>query len=110
MSFDIHAALLVAVMAIVTALLRFAPFLIFRDQNTPAYVLYLGRVLPYAIMGMLVVYCLRETDFTASPFGLPELAAGAVVVLLHVWKRNTLVSILGGTALYMLLLRLCAAV
>lgn len=103
---DTHAALLVAVMAAVTALLRFLPFLVFRKNNTPAFILYLGRVLPFAIIGMLVVYCLRETDVTAPPFGLKELAACAVVAGLHIWKRNTLLSILGGTLLYMALMHI----
>lgn len=95
---------LIAVVAAVTALLRFLPFLVFGGgRKTPAMVTYLGRVLPYAIMGMLVVYCLRDVSVVAYPFGLPELVAGAAVVLLHLWRRNTLISIVGGTALYMLL-------
>ena len=103
MNTDIHALLLILVMAAMTALLRFLPFLVFHKGDTPAFILYLGKVLPYAIMGMLVVYCLRDTKIMAWPFGLPELAAGAATALLHIWKRNTLLSILGGTLLYMLL-------
>lgn len=102
---DPHAALLVLVMAGVTALLRFLPFLVFRKGDPPAYVRYLGNVLPYAVIGMLVVYCLRDVSVKVRPHGLPELAAGAAVVLLHRWKRHTLLSILGGTALYMFLIR-----
>lgn len=102
-----HAAVLVAVMAAVTALLRFLPFLIFRGgRKTPALISYLGQVLPQAIIGMLVIYCLKDVSLTAAPFGLPELIAGAAVVLLQAWRRNSLVSILSGTALYMLLIRL----
>ncbi len=102
-----HAAALVAVMAAVTALLRFLPFLIFRGgRKTPALISYLGQVLPQAIIGMLVIYCLKDVSLTAAPFGLPELIAGAAVVLLQAWRRNSLVSILSGTALYMLLIRL----
>ena len=102
-----RAAVLVAVMAAVTALLRFLPFLIFRgERKTPAYISYLGQVLPQAIIGMLVIYCLKDVSLTAAPFGLPELIAGAAVVLLQAWRRNSLVSILSGTALYMLLIRL----
>lgn len=102
-----HAAALVAVMAAVTALLRFLPFLIFRGGwKTPALISYLGQVLPQAIIGMLVIYCLKDVSLTAAPFGLPELIAGAAVVLLQAWRRNSLVSILSGTALYMLLIRL----
>ena len=102
-----HSAALVAVMAAVTILLRFLPFLIFRaDRPIPAYVVYLGHVLPPAIIGMLVVYCLKDTAVTAAPYGLPELIAAMSVVGLQVWKRNSLVSILSGTALYMLLVQL----
>ena len=102
-----HSAALVAVMAAVTILLRFLPFLIFRaDRPIPAYVVYLGHVLPPAIIGMLVVYCLKDTAVTAAPYGLPELIAAMSVVGLQVWKRNSLVSILSGTVIYMLLVQL----
>ncbi len=101
------AAVLVAVMAIVTLLLRALPFMVFGGKReTPRHILYLGEVLPPAIMSMLVVYCLRETNFTAAPFGLPEVIAAAAVVGLHVWKRNALISILGGTVLYMVLVQM----
>ena len=100
-----HAALLVAVMALVTILLRFLPFLLFRKQ-TPPCVAYLGEVLPPAVIAMLVVYCLKDTVFTRAPFGLPEILASLAVVLLHAWKRNMLLSILSGTILYMLLIQL----
>ena len=80
MSFDTHTAALVLVMAAVTWLLRFLPFLVFR-RRVPAYVAYLGRVLPAAIIGMLVVYCLKDVDPAAAPHGLPELIAGAMVVM-----------------------------
>ena len=102
-----HSAALVAVMAAVTILLRFLPFLIFRaDRPIPASVVYLGHVLPPAIIGMLVVYCLKDTAVTAAPHGLPELIAALSVVVLQVWKRNSLVSILSGTVIYMLLVQL----
>jgi len=100
-----HSAILVAVMSAVTVLLRALPFLVFR-KKVPAYVTYLGRVLPPAIIGMLVIYCLKDTTVTAAPFGAPELIAGALVVILQAWKRNALLSILSGTAVYMLLIRL----
>ena len=97
-----HSILLIAVIALVTAALRMLPYLIFRDaRKTPAVILYLGRVLPFAVMGMLVVYCVREVHVTAFPFGIPELIAGSVVALLHLWRRNTLLSIVSGTLLYM---------
>lgn len=101
----IHEAVLIAVMTAVTILLRFLPFIVFRDR-TPKYITYLGKVLPPAIIGMLVIYCLKDISFTAMPFGIPELSAAACVVGLHIWKRNSLISILGGTVVYMLLVQL----
>ena len=99
--------LLVAVVAGVTIALRFLPFLLFGgNKTTPPFAVWLGRVLPYAIMGMLVVYCLRNVRFDLAPHGLPELIACAAVVGLHLWKRSTLISIVGGTACYMLLVQL----
>ena len=102
---DLHSAALVAVIALVTMGLRFLPFLIFRGRETPAFIVYLGRVLPYAIMGMLVVYCLRGTSLLSAPHGLPELIATALVVVLHIWKKNTLLSIIAGTLCYMFLVQ-----
>lgn len=102
----LHAVLTIAVTALVTAGLRFLPFLIFgENRKTPPLVTYLGQVLPYAIMGMLVVYCLKNVTLTAAPFGIPEAIGCAVVALLHVWKRNTLLSIGAGTVCYMLLVQ-----
>jgi len=102
----LHSAAMVAVIAGVTIALRFLPFLIFGGKRkTPQIISYLGKVLPYAIMAMLVVYCLKHISFAAAPFGLPELIAGAVVALLHLWKRNTLLSIVTGTVAYMLLIQ-----
>ena len=103
--FDIYSAVLVAVIALVTIFLRFLPFLIFRNRTSPAFVTYLGKVLPFAIMGMLVVYCLRNISFSAIPFGIPEVISVALVVGLHVWKKNTLLSIISGTVCYMLLVQ-----
>ena len=98
-------AALIATMSIVTILLRFLPFAVFR-KKTPAYIAYLGKVLPPAIIGMLVIYCLKDITPLARPFGLPELIATACVVGAQVWKRNSLLSILAGTALYMALIQL----
>ena len=104
---NLHSALIVAVVALVTIGLRFLPFFIFSGwKTTPPFVAYLGRVLPYAIMGMLVVYCLRNTSLAAAPHGAPEIIACAVVAALHLWKRSTLLSIVGGTVCYMLLVQL----
>ena len=106
MSNELHSILIVAVASVVTVFLRFLPFIIFRgDKKTPGIITYLGRVLPFAIMGMLVVYALRNTSFTGMPYGLPEIIACVSVVLLHIWKRNTLISIAGGTVIYMLLVQ-----
>ena len=101
-----HAVLTIAVCALVTAALRFLPFLIFgENRKTPALISYLGRVLPFAIMGMLVVYCLKDVSIASAPFGIPEFLGCAVVAGLHVWKRNTLLSIGAGTVVYMLLVQ-----
>ena len=99
-----NAAILIAVMAAVTILLRFLPFLVFRNQ-TPPYITYLGKVLPPAIIGMLVIYCLKDVSLTTHPHGLPELIAAACVVGLQIWKRNSLISILAGTVVYMFLVQ-----
>lgn len=99
--------LLVAVVALVTALIRFLPFWIFGGgRKTPSIVEKLGRVLPYAVMGMLVVYCLKGVEFSTLSGFLPALIATLVVVGLHLWKRNTLVSIVCGTISYMLMVQL----
>jgi branched-subunit amino acid transport protein AzlD len=104
--FDTHAAILIAVVAIVTMLIRFLPFLIFGGgKETPAYISYLSSVLPYAIIGMLVVYCLKDVSLLSAPYGLPELIAAAVVIALHLWRRNTLLSIAVGTFVYMVLVQ-----
>ena len=102
-----HDILLIAVAVLVTMATRFLPFLIFGEKRkTPPIIKYLGKVLPCAIMGMLVVYCLKDVSFLSAPFGLPELIACVVVAALHVWKRNSLLSIGGGTVCYMLLVQL----
>ena len=104
---DMHVLGTVAVAALVTVALRFLPFLIFRgDKETPAYIAYLGKVLPFAIMGMLVVFCLKGISLTGAPYGAPEFIACGLTAALHVWKRNTLLSIAGGTVCYMLLVQM----
>lgn len=97
---------MVVIMAGVTAALRFLPFLLFGGKRkTPAVIAYLGQVLPYAIMAMPVVYCLRGVQLTSAPFGIPEWLCCGLVVALHLWKGNTLLSILGGTVVYMVLVQ-----
>lgn len=99
---DTYVLLMILVMAGVTALLRFLPFLIFSNRKTPEFLEYLGGVLPFAVMAMLVVYCLKDTN---SANVIEQAVSVLVVVLLHVWKRNTLLSIIGGTVCYMILMR-----
>lgn len=100
---NLHTWGMVAVIALVTALTRFLPFAIFRgNQKTPKIIDKLGRILPYAMMGMLVVYCLKGVTFTSLGGFLPALIACVVVTALHLWRRNTLLSIIGGTLVYML--------
>ena len=93
--------------ALATILTRFLPFFIFSEKRkTPPFIQYLGRALPAAIFGMLVVYCLKNVSLLTGSHGLPEAIAIAVVVGLHLWKRQMLLSIAGGTVCYMLLVQL----
>lgn len=97
----------VAIAALVTALIRFLPFIIFSDkEKIPRIVRRLSSSLPYAIMGMLVVYCLKDISFTegTSSF-LPAIISSLAVILLHAWKKNTLLSIIAGTVSYMLMVQ-----
>ena len=85
---------------------RFLPFLLFpASKPTPRYVQYLGRVLPYAVMGLLLIYCLKEVRITAWPYGIPELIGLAVTAALPLWRKNMLLSIAAGTVLYMALVQ-----
>ena len=96
----------IAVMAGVTFLTRFMPFLLFgRTGNPPKIVLYLGRVLPPAVIMMLIIYCLRHVSFTSGSHGIPELLCVAVAAVLHWWKGNNLLSIFTATILYMFLVQ-----
>lgn len=89
-----------------TVTTRFLPFIIFSSRKpTPKYVQYLGKALPPAIFGMLVVYCLKNVDILSGSHGLPELIAILLVAGLHLWKRQMLLSIAGGTVCYMLLVQ-----
>lgn len=97
---------MIAVMAGVTFLTRALPFLLFdRGEHPPRVILYLGRVLPPAIIAMLIVYCLKGVTFTALGGWVPPLTAGLAAVLLHLWKGNDLLSIFGATVLYMALVQ-----
>ena len=99
-----RSAVLIATMSVVTILLRALPFVVFR-KKIPPYISYLGKVLPPAMIGLLVVYCLKDITLTTRPFGIPELIAAACVVGVQVWKRNSMASILTGTAVYMVLIQ-----
>ncbi|MBE5797671.1 MAG: branched-chain amino acid transporter AzlD [Clostridiales bacterium] len=99
--------LMVAVIALVTAGLRFLPFVLFGGgRKTPAVIDRLGSVLPSAVMAMLVVYCLRGVRFDTPAGWLPSVIACLLTAGLHVWRRSTLLSIVGGTVCYMLLVQL----
>ena len=99
-----HAVLIILTAAIVTLLIRALPFILF-SKHTPDSILYLGKVLPYAIIPMLVVYCLKSVSVLKAPYGIPELIALIVVVCIHKWKHSTLLSILLGTITYMFLIQ-----
>lgn len=89
-----------------TMVTRFLPFLLFPENKKPPKIItYLGNVLPAAMMGLLVVYCLRNVSVIKNPHGIPELAAIVAIIILHKWKNNVLLSIVGGTALYMFLVQ-----
>jgi len=90
-----------------TIITRFLPFFIFTsDRPTPKYVQFLGRVLPSAALGMLVVYCIKDVSLFTGDHGIPELISIIIVILLHLWKRQMLISIAGGTISYMILIQL----
>ena len=90
-----------------TMLTRFLPFLVFgRGKETPKYIQYLGKILPAAVFGLLVVYCLKDVSVLSGSHGIPEAISILVVVFLHLWKRQMLLSIAGGTVCYMLLTQL----
>lgn len=89
-----------------TLITRFLPFLVFSSgRKTPAYVTYLGKALPAAIFGMLVIYCLKNVSFLSGTHGIPEIISIVAVILLHLYKRNMLLSIAAGTVCYMLLVQ-----
>lgn len=97
---------IILVVAFCTFLTRALPFFIFKNPDAlPKPIIYLGKVLPMAIMLCLIVYCVRNTAFLAYPYGIPELLGIGCVVLLHVWKRNNMISIIGGTVVYMVLIQ-----
>ena len=99
--------LTIALLAVGTILTRFLPFMVFRENaEPPKFIQYLGNALPAAIFSMLVVYCLKNVQFLSGNHGLPEIIAIAVTSVLHLWKRQILLSIAGGTVAYMILVQL----
>jgi len=107
MSFTVAQSILFfGIISLTTIFTRILPFLIFPEhKEKPKYVEYLGKVLPYTIIGMLVIYCLKDISLTTSPFGLPELISIVAIIILHLWKNNTFLSIGAGTILYMILVQ-----
>lgn len=98
--------IMIAAIVAGTMLTRFLPFLLFpAGKPTPEYIQYLGKVLPASVFGLLVIYCLKDVEITGGSHGIPEFLSIAAVVLLHRWKRQMLLSIAGGTILYMLLVQ-----
>lgn len=98
--------IIILAISLTTFLTRVIPFMLFPDnKETPKYITYLGSVLPYSAIGMLVIYCLKEVSITSMPFGAPEFVSILVIILLHKWKNNTLISIGGGTILYMIIVQ-----
>ena len=106
MSLTTYSIIAIAVAALCTFATRLVPFALFGGKKeVPATITYLGKVLPPAIIATLIIYCIRSVDFTASPYGAAEIIAIVVTALLHIWKKNTLISIGGGTILYMFLVQ-----
>lgn len=98
---------LIIIMAIVTYCTRAFPFIVWgKNQQVSPIIEYLGKTLPYAMMGLLVIYSFKNISFTTSPFGIPELLASILCILLHLWKRNNMLSILGSTLFYMFLIQI----
>lgn len=97
----------IAMVILGTVLTRFLPFLLFpAGKETPKYIRYLGRVLPSAVFGLLVIYCLKNINIVTGSHGIPELLSSGAVVALHLWKRQMLLSIAGGTVMYMILVQM----
>ena len=99
-----HSFLIALVISLTTIAIRFLPFVVFK-KKTPAFIMYLGKVLPMAAMAMLVVYCLRNVNFERSSAFVPELIGAAVAIVTYKWKHNTGLSILSSTIIYMLMVQ-----
>ncbi|MBQ8730803.1 MAG: AzlD domain-containing protein [Lachnospiraceae bacterium] len=100
----------IIVMAVCTFLTRAIPFILFpNNEKIPPIVLYLGKVLPYSVIAMLIIYCVKGVSIFVWPHGLPELIAIAYVIIVHKWRHNLVLSIGGGTVLYMFLIQVAFA-
>lgn len=96
----------IGVIVLATMLTRFLPFLVFpADKPTPKYIQYIGKMLPSAVLGLLVIYCFQDVSMFTGYHAIPELVSVAFIVILHIWKRQMLISIAGGTILYMFLVQ-----
>lgn len=96
----------IAMVVLSTMLTRFLPFFFFpADKETPPYIQYLGKVLPSAVFGLLIIYCLKNVNFISENYAIPEITGITFTILLHIWKRQMLLSIAGGTILYMILVQ-----
>lgn len=101
-----HALIIILVMGLMTLATRILPVLIFgRGEKVPDYIMYLGRTVPYTAMGLLIVYCLKDVSIASAPFALPEIIAMAAVIGSYLWKRNSILSVVVGTVLYMFLIQ-----
>ena len=99
--------IMIAMVVLGTMLTRFVPFLVFPSgKPTPKYIQYLGKVLPSAVFGLLLIYCLKDVKLFSGSHGIPEFLGVSVVAILHFWKKNMFLSIAGGTIIYMLLVQL----
>ena len=106
MTENVHAMIVIVVMGLAVLATRIVPVLIFgRGEKVPEFIMYLGRVVPYTAMGLLIVYCLRDVPVLEAPHALPEIISLAVVTLTYLWKRNSILSVVIGTVLYMFLVQ-----
>ena len=102
-----HAMIIILVMGLMTFATRIVPVLIFgRGEKVPDYILYLGKVVPFTAMGLLIIYCLKDVPVLEAPHALPEIISLIIVSLSYLWKRNTIFSVVIGTVIYMLLVQL----
>jgi len=102
----VQTIVIILMVSLGTVITRFLPFIVFKNPKFKnSYITYLGKVLPYAAIGLLVVYCLKGVNFTGYPYGIPEAIAIISIVILHYWKNNTLLSIGAGTVIYMILVQ-----